>query len=257
MFNKSFNAVEIKGYGSDVNIILNNESDFADIEADLINKLDMSDDFFAGREIVLDLGERILSLEDCSRLDEILKNTFTLTISKVYSIDSETRKVIEEFGWELADKKHKKDKGDNKVNINNSDKNEKNDKNIEVQNVNNKNDRPVNIIQNLNNTYLHKGTIRGGQKKIHRGNIVIIGDVNPGAVIIATGDIIVIGKLRGVAHAGAEGDTSATIIALDLQPIQLRIAGCIGRSPDAGIEKSNEPEIAEIEEGQIVIHKLR
>jgi septum site-determining protein MinC len=85
---------------------------------------------------------------------------------------------------------------------------------------------------------------------------VIIGDVNPGAEVVATGDIVVFGRLRGVAHAGAEGDTSAEIIALDLRPIQLRISGYIGRSPDLDLKTGGVPESARVEDGNIVVSKL-
>jgi septum site-determining protein MinC len=74
---------------------------------------------------------------------------------------------------------------------------------------------------------------------------------------VATGDVVVLGKLRGVAHAGAEGSASAEIIALDLHPIQLRIAEYIGRSPDLDLEPNRDPETAKVEDGNIVIRKLK
>ena len=86
---------------------------------------------------------------------------------------------------------------------------------------------------------------------------MVIGDVNPGAEVVATGDVVIFGNLRGVAHAGADGDTSAAIIALNLHPIQLRIAGYIGRSPDLKLKSDTYPEIAQVEDGNIVIHKLK
>ncbi len=94
-------------------------------------------------------------------------------------------------------------------------------------------------------------TLRSGQSIHYTGNVTLIGDVNPGAEIVAGGNIIVWGALRGVAHAGAFGDEETAICALDLQPSQIRIAGYIGRAPD-GRRGSAEPEIARIEGGQIV-----
>jgi len=76
-------------------------------------------------------------------------------------------------------------------------------------------------------TLYHRGTLRGGQALHNLGNIVVIGDVNPGAELIASGDIVVFGALRGVAHAGAQGDAGARVIALELAPTQLRIATMI------------------------------
>jgi septum formation inhibitor MinC len=77
-------------------------------------------------------------------------------------------------------------------------------------------------------TLYHRGTLRGGQALHNMGNIVVLGDVNPGAELIASGDIIVVGALRGVAHAGAQGDRGARVVALEFAPTQLRIATLIG-----------------------------
>lgn len=81
--------------------------------------------------------------------------------------------------------------------------------------------------------YLRK-TLRGGQKVVFAGNVVLLGDLNPGAAIEADGDIIVMGQLRGSVHAGAEGDRSSTVITSSLRATQLRIADCFWQS-----EKSN------------------
>jgi septum site-determining protein MinC len=77
-------------------------------------------------------------------------------------------------------------------------------------------------------TLYHRGTLRGGQALHNMGNIVLIGDLNPGAELIASGDIVVVGALRGTAHAGAQGDRSARVIAIEFAPTQLRIAAIIG-----------------------------
>ena len=78
-----------------------------------------------------------------------------------------------------------------------------------------------------------KQTLRAGQAVSHKGDLIIVGDVNAGAEVLAEGDIIIWGSLRGIAHAGVGGNTTAEIRALRLQPIQLRIAHYIARSPDA------------------------
>lgn len=110
-----------------------------------------------------------------------------------------------------------------------------------------------------NNTLILKKTIRSGQRISHKGNVVIIGDVNPGAEIIASGDIIVMGCLRGVVHAGAQGNLVAEVYANSLQPTQLRIAQYIARSPDGHFFKKlrkAEPEKARVKDGQIVIERV-
>lgn len=75
-------------------------------------------------------------------------------------------------------------------------------------------------------------TVRSGTEIRHPGSIVVLGDVNPGGSLIAAGDIFVWGRLRGVAHAGSGGNTACRIMALHMQPTQLRIADQVARAPE-------------------------
>ena len=105
-------------------------------------------------------------------------------------------------------------------------------------------------------------TLRSGQSISSDGNIVIIGDANPGSEIIAKGDITVWGVLGGIAHAGSAGNQYAKIRALKMNAIQLRIADTFARRPDniniPYIQKTDTfvPEEACIYKKQIVIHKI-
>jgi len=76
-------------------------------------------------------------------------------------------------------------------------------------------------------------TVRSGVDICHPGTIVILGDTNPGSSLIAEGDILVWGRLRGMAHAGSGGNRTCRIMALQMQPTQLRIADLVARPPDA------------------------
>lgn len=96
-------------------------------------------------------------------------------------------------------------------------------------------------------------TIRSGQIIEYHGNIVIIGDVNPGALVKATGNIVILGKLRGVVHAGMDGNENAYVAAFELQATQLRIGDIIARKPDEGFLMSNIPEIAKVYKGEVLI----
>ncbi len=88
-------------------------------------------------------------------------------------------------------------------------------------------------------------TIRSGVEVRHAGTVVILGDLNPGGSAIAAGDIFVWGRLRGVAHAGAQGDRECRIMALQMEPTQLRIAEVVARVPKISSEQF-EPEVAYI-----------
>jgi septum site-determining protein MinC len=115
--------------------------------------------------------------------------------------------------------------------------------------------------ESLPTLYLRK-TIRSGQSISSDGNIVVIGDVNPGAEIIAKGDITVWGILGGIAHAGSDGNNYSRIRALKLNPVQIRIGEVFARRPDTVnlpyIQKSSEyvPEEAFTYKGSIVIRKI-
>lgn len=91
-----------------------------------------------------------------------------------------------------------------------------------------------------------EGTVRSGDVVEYDGNVVIIGDVNAGAQIKASGSIFVLGTLRGTAHAGCDGNQNAYIYALCMVPLQIRIAHIIAKSPDSKPKIAVRPEIARI-----------
>ena len=103
-----------------------------------------------------------------------------------------------------------------------------------------------------NDNMLHEGTLRSGDRISSNGNLCIIGDVNPGAIVSAKKDIYVWGKLLGIAFAGKDGNNNASIASLYLNPLQLRIADVIAIGPK---DKPNNyyPEIAVIDEKTINI----
>jgi septum site-determining protein MinC len=97
-------------------------------------------------------------------------------------------------------------------------------------------------------------TLRSGQSIRHSGHVTLIGDVNPGAEIVAGGDIIVWGKIRGTVHAGAMGDARAVVCALQLAPSQIRISTHIARPPERS-RPPKIPEIASVQDDRIVVER--
>ena len=102
------------------------------------------------------------------------------------------------------------------------------------------------------NDILHKGTVRSGDRISSSGNLCIIGDVNPGAIVSATKNIYIWGKLLGIAFAGKDGNKNASITSLYLSPLQLRIADVIAIGPKEK-PKNYYPEIALIDNQAIII----
>lgn len=107
-------------------------------------------------------------------------------------------------------------------------------------------------LRESEDTLFLRRTIRSGQAIHHSSNIVVLGDVNHGAEVVAGGDIIVWGVLRGMVHAGYPNNENAYVCALLLAPIQLRIAHLLSRPPD-GVEAQPRPEVAAIRNGRIVV----
>ena len=104
---------------------------------------------------------------------------------------------------------------------------------------------PTETSQALADPLYLQTTIRSGIEIRHPGTVVILGDVNPGGSVIADGDILIWGHLRGIAHAGAGGQTNCRIMALHMQPTQLRIADKVARAPETP-PAQYQPEVAYI-----------
>lgn len=103
----------------------------------------------------------------------------------------------------------------------------------------------------------YKGTLRSGTVVEFETSVIIMGDVNNGARVVSKGNIIILGDLKGTACAGATGNTNAFVVALDMSPLQIRIADIIARSPDnPQKEEVKEAKIAFLEEGNIYIEPL-
>ena len=104
---------------------------------------------------------------------------------------------------------------------------------------------------------IQKGIVRSGQTVTFDGTLLFIGDVNPGGSLICTGDIHVMGALRGMAHAGSAGNAMAVITAAYLRPTQLRIADVVSRPPDEwGLESDATMEFAYLDQGRMEIDKI-
>lgn len=104
---------------------------------------------------------------------------------------------------------------------------------------------PLPVVPMLAEPLYLETTLRSGTEVRHPGSVVVVGDTNPGSAIIADGNILVWGRLRGIAHAGANGDHECQIMALQMEPTQLRIADQVARSPEKAPNQFY-PEVASI-----------
>lgn len=123
-------------------------------------------------------------------------------------------------------------------------------------------------VDDVDGGQFYKGTLRSGQLLESETSIIILGDVNVGARVVAAGNIIVLGSLKGTVYAGANGNENAFVVALDMDPMQIRIAETIARKADDIIKKNNkkfslrksgplvEPQIAYVQEDNIYIEPI-
>ena len=112
----------------------------------------------------------------------------------------------------------------------------------------------------------YKGTLRSGQQIESETSMVVLGDVNPGAKVIAKGNIVILGALKGSAYAGANGDSGCFVAALEMDPVQIKIGDHIGRSadkkePSKGLRRKVKtetavPQIATVYHQQILIEPI-
>lgn len=112
------------------------------------------------------------------------------------------------------------------------------------------------MAMNANTGQFFKGNLRSGQVMEFETSIVILGDINVGAQVVSTGNVIVLGNLLGTVYAGAAGRENAFIVALKMNPIQIRISDVIARSSDEKHEVPKEPQIAYLRNGAIYIDAL-
>lgn len=107
---------------------------------------------------------------------------------------------------------------------------------------------------------LYKGTLKDNDILQTEGNVVILGDVNPGCVVSVTGSIIVIGGLYGEAYAGRDGMEGVYVIALEMEPEKLKIGDFKYRSKDKkskwGIRPKIQPKIAFEKDGRVVVDNI-
>ncbi len=192
---------------------------WSSILAELDDKLSKKADFFKGGRVSLIVGNRILKTDDIKAVGDLLNN-HQMTLWSVQSSVKETQTTTEEFGLEMVPSPLK---------------------------------APTTPkLEPNHTTQTFKRTLRSGQHVEYAGNIVIIGDVNPGAKVMAGGNIIVWGHLRGTAHAGAIIGDSAYVCALKLIPVQLIIGNHISCSPTDNKDKRIIPEMAFVSNGQII-----
>lgn len=214
----TYNLIKFRGQREGISIYIR-DGNFEDIVTELERKIKKSKQFFIGAKVIEIAGidKKVLSKDEKEKIENIVTEKYHMIVDEVNARKKkEVKEIVEEDDMDL--------------NLGYFD----------------------GIVEGK--TKFVTSTIRSGQVVEFDGNVVIIGDVNPGGEISAKGNIIVLGTLRGLANAGSDGNEDAIVAAFRLNPSQLRIASLITRKPDEEDSHSpKSPEIARIYDKAIII----
>lgn len=182
-------AVSIKGTRQGLIIIVDPEEDFNEIKTHLIQKMEKAGGFFKGAQFSIHHESTRLISRQAEELQEICRNYgLVLNPELTWSFGQSEQPAKPRQGQKLP---------------------------------------PAGLERPRDGeaAALVRQTLRSGQAVTHEGHVVILGDLNPGAVVQAAGHILLLGKCAGTAHAGCRGDRGAIIVARSFNPVRLTIAG--------------------------------
>lgn len=231
-------SIAIKGTRNGLLLTLEPETSFGELLQALMQRLEEAPSFFRGASLTVDTSQRSMRVSERLQLEKLLSQY-------QMSINSASRVSKEQPQEQTAPKEQPKEA-----------------KTITLPPETPPPSPIARATQDLSatgrdprdtgDTLFLRRTVRSGQAIHHHSHVVILGDVNPGAEIVAGGDIIVWGVLRGMVHAGYPDNEQAIVCALQLAPVQLRIAHLLSRPPE-DFEAQPQPEVASIRQGQIIV----
>lgn len=205
--------------------------------------------FLSGSSVSLMVShEDARKIDEHSSLLEMMKSELNRNNISLTTIMSETKEIFNDEASRASAERHYRMKNETEAPVE---------------------DKELIDTSELPETLYVEANLRSGQLIRYPGNVFIMGDINPSAEVIAAGDIVVWGALRGIAHAGANGNTNAKIVAMDISAGQIRIANQvrdIGKAEkqkkglfqqkDKGKGDSRTPELVKIENGEIIVTRF-
>ncbi len=213
--------IHIKGLRDSLLVSLS-EAPWEEQSAALLAQIDGQPGFFQGARLALDVGTQALKVNDMVQLRDRLSER-NVSLWAVVSESPTTEKTAQLLG--LATR---------------------------ISRPRPESEHLVEVPTLTDETALFVNkTLRSGTRVESAGHLVVLGDVNPGAELVAIGSVVVWGKLRGAVEAGAKGDENAVICALDLFPTRLQLAKHVLEPGDR--EETGNPEMAVIRNGAIIV----
>ena len=214
-------TVQVKADRNGFTLVPDPAASLDEIVAFMDERLEQSRNFFQKSEMVLDLRTRPMRTDEISVLCEKLYEKASVRVVEV--------RLSDELSFSMAQKGLKSRLGSKGA----------------------RSGAPENYAP-----LIVRNTCRSGVRIVSPSDCVVLGDVNPGAEIIAEGDVVVFGALRGIAHAGAGGERAARIWALSIQPNQIRIADLVAVPPRGVKTSPNRFDVAEIQNEVIQVITL-
>lgn len=240
------NPVMIKGNKYGIVLVLDDEMAFEELITIIGEKFSESNKFFdSANQVAITFEGRSLSNEEQSQILDVIADKCQLKIP--YIIDSSN--VVEtQFKEILEQQAAAKAQAANEA--------------LALQT-----DQEIQAEPEISNDgQFYKGTLRSGRCLDVESSIVVVGDVNPGASVTAKGNIVILGCLKGTVYAGSDGNDKAFVVALDMNPMQIRIGNIIARAPDRSKPKTGflkhhtqqeaEAKIAFVEDHNIYIEAI-
>lgn len=211
--------VKLRGYKDGLHLIINPKVSLNEVETAIHELLSEMNQSLSGTSIQIDMMTTPLTSDDLKDLETHLTKSYDLVVKGVNVLDEKDESPIL-----AAPTTHSISQ-----------------------------ELPLDTPMHIEDAQVVRQTIRSGQTtSCLTGSVILYGDVNPGGEVIASGDIVVLGALRGSAHAGANGRLSSVIIAMDLVPLQLQIGTYVNRPP-IGQKPRGYPEIARVGAEDIII----
>lgn len=239
--------VIIKGVREGLLFILDDDVPFAHILQELVQRINAQPTFFKGAGVIINGGRRVLDTADFDRLYKMLSRNEMKVMSFV-STSAQSRMVAESFG--VTSRPPSFAAGDAGMSLGLAGRGTNPRLNGMLAQA------TEGGVADAGTGLFMRMTLKHGQTVRYPGDVCILGDVEAGAEVIADGDVVVWGSLRGLVAAGANGDDEAVVCALQMSPVQLSIAGIVSRFPSHASrypDAAQPPELARLESGRIVI----
>ncbi|HUP28164.1 MAG TPA: septum site-determining protein MinC [Chloroflexia bacterium] len=234
-------AVIIKGVREGLLLILDDDVSFSQILTSLVERIKAQPNFFKGAGVIINAGHRVIDRPEFDVLYRMLTRN-EMRVQTFVSLSAQSRMVAESYG--VASRPPSFAAGDAGAHVGLKGRGS-------TATAPLSGDMLPDGLSEVGTGLFLRCNLHASQSVRYSGDVCVLGDVEPGAEIIADGDVVIWGVLRGYVHAGVGGDDEAVVCALQMAPSQLGIGGLVSRFPNS--DAPPRPELARLISGRIVV----